>query len=136
MCRSLYPAFNIWNAVEPYSAQLIRAESGNLIQDVAKQALTFVSTIARLPQELDTLATRAEDGNLSVQTPRLERRLSSLERTARRIISAILFVALLIGGILLRAEHAGFGTVLMAVSALPLLHAIFAGVVARRGPLH
>ena len=135
MCSSLYPAFNIWNAIEPYSAQLIRAESGNLIQDVAKQALTFVSTIARLPQELDTLATRAEDGNLSVQTPRLERRLSSLERTARRIISAILFAALLIGGILLRAEHAGFGTVLMAVSALPLLHAIFAGVVARRGPL-
>jgi predicted unusual protein kinase regulating ubiquinone biosynthesis (AarF/ABC1/UbiB family) len=135
MCSSLDPAFNIWNAVEPYSAQLIRAEAGNLVQDVAKRVVSAAGIIARLPQRLDNLATRVEEGNLSVKTPRLERRLSSLERTARRIISAILFAALLIGGILLRSEDVVFGTVLMAVSALPLLHAIFAGVVARRGPL-
>jgi predicted unusual protein kinase regulating ubiquinone biosynthesis (AarF/ABC1/UbiB family) len=135
MCSSLDPAFNIWNAVEPYSAQLIRDESGNLVQDAAKQAMSTLGTIARLPQRLDNLMTRIDEGNISVQTPRLDRRLSSLERTARRIISAILFAALLIGGILLRAENVVFGTVLMAVSALPLLHAVFAGVVARRGPL-
>ncbi len=135
MCSSLDPAFNIWNAIEPYSAQLIRAEGGNLVQDVAKQAMSTLGIIARLPQRLDNLTTRIEEGTISVQTPRLDRRLSSIDRTGRRIISAILFAALLIGGILLRAEDVVFGTVLMAVSALPLLHAIFAGVVARRGPL-
>jgi predicted unusual protein kinase regulating ubiquinone biosynthesis (AarF/ABC1/UbiB family) len=135
MCSSLDPAFNIWNAIEPYSAQLIRAEGGNLVQDVVKQAMSTLGIIARLPQRLDNLTTRIEEGTISVQTPRLDRRLSSIDRTGRRIISAILFAALLIGGILLRAEDVVFGTVLMAVSALPLLHAIFAGVVARRGPL-
>jgi predicted unusual protein kinase regulating ubiquinone biosynthesis (AarF/ABC1/UbiB family) len=135
MCSSLDPAFNIWNAVEPYSAQLIRAEGGNLVQDVAKRTVSAAGVIARLPQRLDRLLTRIDDGAVSVQTPRLERRLGNIARTGRQIISAILFAALLIGGVLLRAEDVVFGTVLMAVSVLPLLHALFAGIVARRGPL-
>ena len=135
MCSSLDPAFNIWNAVEPYSAQLIRAEGGNLVQDLVKRTVSAAGIIGRLPQRLDTLITRVEEGNLTVQTPRIERRLGSLERTGRRIISAVLFTALLIGGILLRADDVVFGTVLMAVSVLPLLHAMLAGAVARRGPL-
>ncbi len=135
MCSSLDPAFNIWNAVEPYSAQLIRAEGGNLVQAAAKQAISVAGIIARLPKRLDNLTTRIEEGTVSVQTPRLERRLGGIERMGRQIISAILFAALLIGGILLRTEDVVFGTVLMAISALPLLHALFAGVVARRGPL-
>ncbi|HEV7565872.1 MAG TPA: AarF/UbiB family protein [Microbacteriaceae bacterium] len=135
MCSSLDPAFNIWNAVEPYSAQLIRAEGGNLVMDVARQAWTIAGVIARLPQRLDDLTTRIEEGTISAQSPRLERRVSSLERTGRRVISAVLFAALLIGGILLRVEDVVFGTVLMALSALPLLHAVLAAVVGRRGPL-
>ena len=135
MCSSLDPAFNIWNAVEPYSAKLIREEGGNLLQTVAKQATTTAGVLARLPQRLDTLTTRLEEGNVSVQTPRLDRRLRDIERLGRQIISAILFATLLIGGIALRAQDVVFGTVLMVVSALPLLHALFAGLVARRGPL-
>ncbi|MCU1578209.1 MAG: putative unusual protein kinase [Rhodoglobus sp.] len=133
MCSSLDPAFNIWDAVEPYSAQLIRAEGGNLLQDVAKRAVDVAGIVARLPQRLDNLITRTEEGQLSVQAPQLERRLGSLERMARRVVSAILFAALLIGGILLRAEDVVFGTVLMAVSVVPLLHALFAGLRPRRG---
>jgi predicted unusual protein kinase regulating ubiquinone biosynthesis (AarF/ABC1/UbiB family) len=135
MCSSLDPAFNIWDAVEPYSAKLIRAGGGNLIQQVAKQVVSVAGAVARLPQRLDDLTTRIESGEISMQSPRLERRLSGLERTARQLIAAILFAALLFGGILLRAEDAVFGTVLMAASAVPLLYALFAGMVARRGPL-
>ena len=47
----------------------------------------------------------------------------------------MLFAELLIGGILLRPNDEVFGTWLMIASAVPLLHALFAGVVARRGPL-
>ena len=135
MCSSLDPAFNIWNSIEPYSARLIRAEGGNVVQATAKQVASVAAIIARLPQRLDSLTTRFDDGTVSVQTPRIERRLVIIERTARQIVSAILFAALLIGGILLRAEDVVLGTVLVAVSALPLLHALFAGLSARRGPL-
>ncbi|HSP76344.1 MAG TPA: AarF/ABC1/UbiB kinase family protein, partial [Cryobacterium sp.] len=91
--------------------------------------------VARLPPRLDNLTTRFDEGTGSVQTPRIERRLIGLERTGRQVISAILFAALLIGGILFRAEDVVIGTALMAGSALPLLHALFAGMFARRGPL-
>ena len=132
LCSSLDPKFNIWDAVEPYSAQLIRSEGGNVVQDLAKQAMDVAGTLARLPQRLDDLTTRIEEGRITLQTPQLDRRIGALERTGQRVISAILFAALLIGGILLRADDAVFGTVLMIASALPLLHALFAGVTRRR----
>jgi predicted unusual protein kinase regulating ubiquinone biosynthesis (AarF/ABC1/UbiB family) len=135
MCSSLNPAFNIWDAVEPYSEQLIRAEGGNLLKDAAAQAMTFARTVIGLPQRLDDLATRAEDGTLAVQSPRLERRIAALDRTTRRLVSAVLFGVLLIAGVLLRSSDEVFGTVLMWLSVLPLLHAVFAGLVGRRGPL-
>jgi len=135
MCSSLDPAFNIWDAVEPYSTKLIRDEGGNLIQDIGKRLVSSAGLISRLPQRVDSALGRLEEGNLSVQNPRLERRMRDLDRTGRRVVSAVLFAALLLGGILLRADDRVFGTVLIAVSALPLLHALFAGVIARRGPL-
>jgi predicted unusual protein kinase regulating ubiquinone biosynthesis (AarF/ABC1/UbiB family) len=135
MCSSLDPAFNIWNAVEPYSAQLIRDEGGSALQDFAKQAISTVGLVARLPQRIDSLATRLDEGTISVQTPRIDRRLNSIERTIRRAISAVIFAALLVGGALLLKPAPALGIVLMSVSGLPLLHAIFAGVFARRGPL-
>lgn len=135
MCSSINPAFNIWDAVEPYSASLIRSESSNLVKDVAREAVSIATVVARLPRRIDKLATRIEEGRLAVQSPRIERRLASIERTGRRIISAILFAALLLGGIILRPTDAAASTWLLVLSGLPLLHALLAGVVSRRGPL-
>ncbi|SFS03800.1 Predicted unusual protein kinase regulating ubiquinone biosynthesis, AarF/ABC1/UbiB family [Microbacterium sp. cf046] len=134
MCSSLDPKFNIWDAVEPYANRLIREESGNVVQGFAKQAVSAAGTFARLPQRLDELTTRIEEGRLSAQNPRLERRIGSLERTGRRVISAVLFAALFTGGIVLRSDEIVFGTVLVALSVVPLLHALFAGIIGRRGP--
>jgi predicted unusual protein kinase regulating ubiquinone biosynthesis (AarF/ABC1/UbiB family) len=135
MCSSLDPAFNIWNAIEPYSAQLIRDEGKNVVQDLAKQVWSVAGIVARLPQRVDDLITRIDNGDITVQTPRLDRRLATIERGIRQAIAAVIFAALLVGGVLLRPHFVVFGTVLMAVSALPLLYAVFAGFAARRGPL-
>ncbi|MCR2763491.1 AarF/UbiB family protein [Microbacterium sp. zg.B48] len=131
MCSALDPRFNIWDAIEPYAAQLIRDESGNILQGFGQKAMSVAGLLARLPQRLDDVVTRIEDGRLTAQSPRLERRMGRLERTGRRVISAVLFAALFIGGILLRVDDVVFGTVIMAISVLPLLHALFAGLAAR-----
>jgi predicted unusual protein kinase regulating ubiquinone biosynthesis (AarF/ABC1/UbiB family) len=130
VCSALDPAFNLWDSVEPYAQQLIREERGNVVQDVAKQALESARVALRLPGRLDELVSRLEDGTVSVQSPALEKRVARLERAAGRVVSALLFTALLVAGALLRAEDAVFGTVLMIVSVVPLLHALFSG---RRG---
>ena len=127
VASALNPAFNLWDSVEPYAAQLLRDESGNLLQDIIKQAMETVGLAVRLPKRLDEFITRVEDGSVGVASPGLEKRVARLERTTRQAISALLFGALLIAGVLLRADDTVLGTVLMVASVAPLLHALFAG---------
>jgi predicted unusual protein kinase regulating ubiquinone biosynthesis (AarF/ABC1/UbiB family) len=127
VCSALDASFNLWDSVEPYAAQLVRDERGNVAGDLGRQALDNAAIAWRLPKRLDGLVTRIEDGSVAVANPGLERRIVRLERTARRVVSALLFGALLIAGALVRADDTVFGTVLMSVSALPLLHALFSG---------
>ncbi|MFJ4038098.1 ABC1 kinase family protein [Microbacterium sp. NPDC090007] len=135
MCSSLDPAFNIWDAVEPYAQRLIREESGNTAQALVREVGAVAAVTARLPRRVDNLVTRFEDGSVSVQTPRVERRMRDLERMVRRVVSSVLFTGLLIGGVLLQAEQAVLGTLLMIVSIAPLSHALLAGFIARRNGL-
>ncbi|MEF3404937.1 ABC1 kinase family protein [Agromyces sp. CCNWLW203] len=133
MCSGLDPEFNVWDAVEPYAARLLDEERGDFARDLAAEAMTSAGLLWRMPQRLDALITKADQGRLSFDTSRLERRLDRLEGVARRVVSAVLFTALLIGGAVLVAPNPVLGTTLMIASALPLLHALFAGVVGRRG---
>ncbi|MDQ0825674.1 putative unusual protein kinase regulating ubiquinone biosynthesis (AarF/ABC1/UbiB family) [Arthrobacter sp. B2I5] len=130
VCSALDERFNLWDSVEPYAAQLLRNERGNLVQDVARQAVDAAGVALRLPGRLDALAGRLEEGSLQVAVPRLERQAARLERAGRRIGSAVVFVGLLVAGAIVRADDVVFGNVLMATSSLPLLHALWAG---RRG---
>ena len=70
-------------------------------------------------------------GQLAVETPGADKRLRVIETLTRRVLSAILFTGLLIGGTLLRPTDPPLGTVLMIVSVLPLTHALFAGIINR-----
>jgi hypothetical protein len=51
------------------------------------------------------------------------------------VISAILFATLFLGGLIVIDRNETLGIVLLCLSGLPLLHALFAGIFARRGPL-
>lgn len=133
MCSSLDPTFNVWDAAEPYAGRLLRDESGNLMQEMAQQAMETMAVTYGLPKKIDAIITRVDDGNVTFDTSRLERRLDRLEGIARRIGSGVLFAAMLVGGALLVPSIAPLGITLICVSALPLLHSVFAGV-GRRTP--
>ncbi len=131
MCTSLDPAYNVWDSVEPYAAQVLRTDSGNFASDVAKQARDVARIAWQLPTRLDSVLASAEHGNLRVSTPRLETAVARLNRTGRRIVSALLFGALLIAGAIVRPDDAGLGTAFMGLSALPLVHALLGGLLRR-----
>lgn len=116
--------FNMWEAVDPFARTLTRDEGGNTIQAVAKQAVSALATAVTLPGRLDALTTRLEAGQLKVQTPSVDRHMRSLERMLRGVVSAIVFAALLIAGVLVLPQLAPLGIVLMSVSVVPLLHAV------------
>ncbi len=135
LCSTLDPRFNIWNAVEPYADRLLREERGNVVTAFTNEAAATVGVAARLPRRLDGLITRFEDGDVAVETPRLDRQIRLLERSVSRMVSAVLFFGLLLGGVLLRPADPVAGGLLMGVSALPLLHALLSGFAGRRSRL-
>ncbi|MGN7798985.1 ABC1 kinase family protein [Leifsonia sp. 22587] len=130
VCSALDPAFNLWDSVEPYAGQLLRDERGNVVQDVAKQALDVAGIALRLPKRLDALVTRVEEGDVAVSTPRLEQRVARLDRAVRRLVAAVVFGGVLIAGAIVHATDEVLGTVLLIASVVPLGFTVFTG---RRG---
>ena len=127
VCSSLDARFNLWDSVEPYAAQLLRDERGNLVTDVAGQAFDAAAVALRLPKRLDGLVTRFEDGTLQVSNRRLERQMSRLIVLARRAVAAVIFAALLVAGSVIRSEDLVLGTMMMIASAVPLLYGLWPG---------
>ncbi|EAR24101.1 hypothetical protein A20C1_02514 [marine actinobacterium PHSC20C1] len=130
VASDLNSGYNVWTAIEPFAQRLARDESGGTAKEFAKQALSSAGLILRLPQQLESVATLMQRGQLAVETPSADKHLRVVEQLVRRVLSAILFTALLIGGILLRQTDPILGSVLLFSSALPLAHALFAGIVA------
>jgi predicted unusual protein kinase regulating ubiquinone biosynthesis (AarF/ABC1/UbiB family) len=118
--------FNMWDAVDPFARTVLNANSGNALRGIGQQAVTYANTLARLPRRLDELATRLDRGQVAVQAPEVDRRLRSIDRSVGRLASALVFATLLIAGVLLRPTDDVLGWVLMAGSAVPLLHVIVA----------
>lgn len=116
--------FNMWDAVDPFARTLLNGGGASTARSLGREAIAIVSALARLPQRVDALATRIDRGELAVRSPEVEQRLRVLDASQRRTTSAILFAALLIGGVLLRESDEMLSWVLLGASALPLLHVI------------
>jgi predicted unusual protein kinase regulating ubiquinone biosynthesis (AarF/ABC1/UbiB family) len=117
--------FNMWDAVDPFARTILSSGGAGVLRDLPQQALQFASTVARLPRRMDEIIDQLERGKVALRTPDVDRRLRSLERTIGRAVSAIVFAALLFAGVLLRPTDEVLGWVLMAASAIPLLHVVF-----------
>jgi hypothetical protein len=74
-------------------------------------------------------------GQLTMRNPELERRTATVNRSVRRVISAVLFGVLFLGGLIVLDRNNTLGTWMLIASGLPLLHALFAEIISRRSPL-
>ncbi|BDZ51823.1 hypothetical protein GCM10025867_40640 [Frondihabitans sucicola] len=116
--------FNMWDAVDPFARTILSSNGQDALRDLPQQALALGATIARLPRRMDELASRIERGQLAVRTPEVDRSLRSVERSVNRLGSAIVFAALLVGGVLTRPTDEVLGWILLAAAAVPLLHLV------------
>lgn len=124
LCSSLNPSFNIWEVVEPYANELIEEEKGGAAGTVAKEALNVMRLTLGLPGRLDSLVHRLENGELSVATPQLDRRVAGLELLARGVISAVLFTGFVVGGAVLLSTTTLGGVLLLIASVPALVHSL------------
>lgn len=141
LCSTLDPEFNIWESVTPFATRLIREQAGASATEIAQRAVSSAAatakTVVALPRRLDHVIGVVESGDLSVKTPQVEHQLKRLERAAVRVVAAVIFVGLVIGGAVLRGSAGAgdswstaanvVGIVMMGLSVPPLLYAVFGG---------
>ncbi len=99
MCTGLDPQFNVWEGLMPVAQKLIAEEAKSGWDRWLNEALEMIRTLLALPRQIEALASRVERGELEMRAPDLERRVARLEGAMRKTAGAVVFAALLAGGV-------------------------------------
>ena len=98
MCTGLNPNFNLWESITPFAQRMI-AEDGANWGIWQAEAEKFLRGLVALPGRLDRALDKLEHGKLEVRSPDVRAQTARLEAGFRRVTGAIIFAALLLGGI-------------------------------------
>ena len=125
MCTGLDPEFNLWNSIGPYATKLVAEEGTSNWQTWLDEGLKILQVVVGLPGRADRVMTILERGDLSVQTPVLNRQVMHLEGSVNRLSGGVVFAGLLVGGAILHGSDAMNGNLLMGASIVPLAWMLF-----------
>lgn len=117
MCTGLNPSFNLFESITPFAQKMISEDAGdvNFWKTEGEKLLRGITT---LPGRIDRALRKIEEGKLEVRTPDTRAQMKQIEAGFRRITGAILFAALLLGGIQLILGGMGFWGGLLLASAV------------------
>jgi predicted unusual protein kinase regulating ubiquinone biosynthesis (AarF/ABC1/UbiB family) len=125
MCTGLDPDFNLWNSIAPYATKLVADEGISNWRTWLDEAVKIFQVLVALPGRTERVLTMLERGDLSMQTPMLNRQVMHLEGSVNRLSGGVVFAALLISGAILSATDLMYGRILMSASLLPLIWMLF-----------
>lgn len=123
MCTGLNPEFNLFEGLAPFAQRLVAEQRGDWLEVLLKRLAREAAALASIPSRLETSLGRLERGELVVMAsaaPDLDRRLVRLTRAVDRLIGAVVFAALLLGGAVLYVSGErliggiGFGLAVLA----------------------
>jgi hypothetical protein len=101
MCTGLNPDFNLFQELAPFAQTLLAEEQGEWPQRVLDWLEGQSRLLGALPGRLDSVLAKAERGDLLVTAradPSLDRSLTRLTRAINRLVTAVIFGALLLAG--------------------------------------
>jgi predicted unusual protein kinase regulating ubiquinone biosynthesis (AarF/ABC1/UbiB family) len=122
MATGLYPNFNVWDQLAPYAQKIVLQEAtgGNLLSWLTETG-DWLRKLVALPVRVDSLLERAENGQLAVRTPELTEQVRLMRQVGKQISAAVIFTAMLFGGIqLYLGDATTFAAVLLAGAAISL----------------
>jgi predicted unusual protein kinase regulating ubiquinone biosynthesis (AarF/ABC1/UbiB family) len=106
LATTLDPEFDPWAETLPFAERLAKEELRDWRNRLA-EGFGQLRRLTSLPGRLDSLLTRAERGELTIQTalaPETKRALKRLESSAHRLTWSVLAAALLLGAVLLHID--------------------------------
>jgi predicted unusual protein kinase regulating ubiquinone biosynthesis (AarF/ABC1/UbiB family) len=128
MCTGLDPDFNVFGQLAPYAEKLIAEEGVTGWRFWVKEAETMGLRLWAMPGRLESVLEKMERGDMSVRDPQLTEQMRRIERSLRRAAWALVFAALLMGGIqFYLADHLVMGGILIAGASLVLLRLFLSG---------
>jgi predicted unusual protein kinase regulating ubiquinone biosynthesis (AarF/ABC1/UbiB family) len=129
MCIGLDPQFNLWERLAPFAQKLIAEETGGRnLEFWLGELVSLVQAMLVIPKRMDSLFSKIDKGEVAVRVPKIETYIYRLESAMRQMVGALIFIALLLGGVqLYLAGEKLFGEVLLAGSALVLIWILLAG---------
>jgi predicted unusual protein kinase regulating ubiquinone biosynthesis (AarF/ABC1/UbiB family) len=126
MCTGLDPNFNLWTQLAPYAQKLVMDEGVSNWQVWLDQIGELVKQLIALPAQTGRVLTRLERGELSVNTPQVNRQIYYLESAVNRLTGSIVFAAFLFGGVFLyRGADVLLAYLFWGFSGLTLLWMMF-----------
>ncbi len=105
MTTQLDPEFDPWSETVPFAERLARNELRMGWRDLLREGAVQAQALFGLPRRIDSLVSRVERGNLTVQStlaPDARKAIQRLERSVDRASWMIVASALLIAGVMLR----------------------------------
>jgi len=126
MCTGLDPNFNLWEGLAPYAQKLVRDAGVSSWEVWLDQIGELVKQLIALPSQTGRVLTRLERGELSVNTPQVNRQIYHLESAVNRLTGSIMFSAFLFGGVLLyQSGDVTLGYLFWVLSGVILLWMVF-----------
>jgi len=121
MCTGLDPQFNVWAHLAPFAEKMISEEAHAGRGFWLDEARNLARSLLGLPFKMDRLLQKIERGDIAVRSPEISRQISRLETSLRQFVAAVLFMALLLGGIQLwLAGERAFALILLAPAGVCL----------------
>ncbi|MFN2213212.1 MAG: ABC1 kinase family protein [Anaerolineales bacterium] len=102
ICTGLYPNFNFWESLIPYASKLLAEEGESRLDFFLAEAGALLQTLLVLPRKIGSALDKIERDEVGMRIAELDTRLGGIELTLRRILYALIFAALLIGGVQLQ----------------------------------
>jgi predicted unusual protein kinase regulating ubiquinone biosynthesis (AarF/ABC1/UbiB family) len=121
---SLNRDFNMWDAVDPFAKSLLNGGGNGTFGAIGREVTAFASTLARLPQRLESVLSRADQGQLSLRSPELEKSIRRLDGSVRRVTAAVIAVGLALAGVALRVNGDELGDWLLGASVPLALYSL------------
>lgn len=126
MCVGLDKDFNLWNQLAPYATKLISQEVGSNWRVWLDELGNVLKELIAIPTKLGRVLSQVERGDITVQVPGVSRQMNSLEKAINRLTGSVLFMALLVGGMMLYGYGKDlFAYILLGSSGLVLIWSLF-----------
>ena len=104
LATSIDPAFNVFEAAEPFAQKMISEQAAPFLSQLWSQAVELGGSLVRLPRQLDRVINTILHGELRTHvagTDQLTREIHALNKSLNRLIWTLMFSVMLLAGIVL-----------------------------------